>query len=77
MQKTNIFELADIITLMRTKSNIASELGLEPSTVTRWGNQIPGDKQLELLYILNNDVLRKREYNKIRKRRLEKERDTG
>ena len=77
MEKTNIFEFEDILKLMGTRMNIAAELGLDPSAVTRWRGQIPGEKQLELLHILDSDLMRKREFNRIKKRRLEKDRESG
>ena len=68
--RKNIYEFDDILRLYRSKRGIADALQIHPAQITRWGTEIPGVKQFEIMHILEKDKALDREYKFIVRERL-------
>ena len=77
MKQVNFYEFEDILNLFGSKTNIAESLGIDRSQITRWKNQIPGAKQLDLLRLFNKYPGLEKEYAKILRARKKRERENG
>ena len=75
MSEINFYEFEDIIECFGNKTLVASALGIDRSQVTRWGSEIPGGKQLDLLRLFDRQPDVKREYNRVKRARIKRERD--
>ena len=79
MSEINFYEMADVLETFGNKTLVAAALGIDRSQVTRWGSEIPGGKQLDLLRFFDRNPDIKKEYSKVKRARekLEKERGNG
>jgi hypothetical protein len=53
MSEKNLYELQDVVATFGSKANVAWNLNIDPSQVTRWGKSIPGAKQIELMRLFD------------------------
>ena len=77
MTGINFYEMADVLETFGNKTLVAQALGIDRSQVTRWGDEIPGGKQLDLLRLFDRNPDVKREYNRVKRARIKRERDDG
>ena len=76
MEQATLYEFEDVLELKRTRTEIARWLEIDPAQITRWNGEIPAKKQLEIMHIFDHDHELRRDFNKIKRRRLE-EKDDG
>ena len=77
MSELNFYELEDVLNTFGNKGLVARALDIDPSQVTRWGSEIPGGKQLDLLRLFDRQPDVKREYNRVKRARIRREKENG
>jgi len=75
MTGINFYEMADVLETFGNKTLVAQALGIDRSQVTRWGDEIPGGKQLDLLRLFDRQPDVKKEYGRVKRARLRRERN--